>query len=152
MKKEFLIIVLLSAILLLIFIIILFYFCPENQDQVCFEDNCFFVELAITPQEQAQGLMFRESLDSDKGMLFIFENGEESSFWMKNTLIALDIIWINNDKEVVFISKNTQPCNSDTCSIINSGVKTRYVLELNGGITDKIGLEVGDKVIFNKEF
>ncbi|HXK31997.1 MAG TPA: DUF192 domain-containing protein, partial [Candidatus Paceibacterota bacterium] len=149
---EFLIIVLLSVILLLIFIIILFYFCPENQDQVCFEDNCFIVELAVTPREQARGLMFRESLDLDKGMLFIFKNGEESSFWMKNTLMALDIIWINENKEVIFISKNAQPCTSVPCSIINPGIKTRYVLELNGGITDKIGLEVGDKVIFNKEF
>ena len=56
------------------------------------------------------GLMFRENMDSDRGMLFIFEKEGEYPFWMKNTLIPLDIIWINKDKEVVFISENAQPC------------------------------------------
>jgi len=136
MKKKLVFIVFLLAIL---FIIILF--CSKNQNQVCFEDNCFIVELAVTPREQARGLMFKESLDLDKGMLFIFENGEESAFWMENTLIALDIIWINENKELVFISKNAQPCTSVPCSVINPSVKARYVLELNGGTADKIGLE-----------
>ncbi len=152
MKKKLVFIVSLSVILLLTFIIVLFSFCPKNKNQVCFEDNCFTVELAVTPQEQARGLIFRESLDLDKGMLFIFENGEESSFWMKNTLIDLDIIWINEKKEVVFVSKNAQPCNSIPCPVINPNVKAQYVLELNGGTADKIGLEVGDKAIFNTEF
>jgi uncharacterized membrane protein (UPF0127 family) len=93
--------------------------------------------------------MFRGKLDLNKGMFFIFENEGEYSFWMKNTLINLDIIWINKDKEVVFISKNTQPCSSDSCLTFNSDKKAQYVLELNGGVTDKIGLNVGDKVIFN---
>ena len=152
MKKKFLFTVFLSVILLLIFVIILFYFHQKNKNQVCFKNNCFTVELAITTQERTRGLMFREKLDLDKGMLFIFENEEKYSFLMKNTLIHLDIIWINKDEEVVFISKNTQPCKSDPCPIINPDKKAQYVLELNGGITDKIGLEVGDKIIFDTEF
>ena len=148
MEKKFPFAVFLSVILFLIFIIIFFSFHPKNQSQVCFKDNCFTVESAITAQERTQGLMFREKLDSDKGMLFIFENEREYSFWMKNILIHLDIIWINKDKEVVFISKNAQPCKSDSCPTINPDKKAQYVLELNGGITDKIGLEVGDKIVF----
>ncbi len=147
MKKKFLFSVFLSVILFLIFIIILFSFHPKNQSQVCFKDNCFTVELAVTAQERTRGLTFREKLDSDKGMLFIFGNEGEYSFWMENTLIYLDIIWINKDKEVVFISKNAQPCKSDPCLTINPDKKAQYILELNGGITDKIGLGVGDKII-----
>ncbi len=152
MRKKFLFIIFLSVILFLTFIIILFFSYPKNQSQVCFKDNCFTVELAITAQEQARGLMFREKLDSNKGMLFIFEDEGEHSFWLKNTLIPLDIIWINKDKEAVFISKNTQPCKFDYCPIINPDKKAQYVLELNGGMTDRIGLKVGDKIIFNTEF
>ena len=152
MNKKFLLTISLFVILFFIFMAILFSLYPKNESQICFKDNCFTVELAATSQERTRGLMFREKLDLDKGMLFIFENEGGYSFWMKNTLIPLDIIWINKDKEVVFISKNTQPCDTEFCSAINPNQKARYVLELNGGITDKIGLNVGDKIIFAPEF
>jgi len=152
MKKKLLLTVFLSVILFLIFIIILFSFHQKNKSQVCFKDNCFTVELAMTTQERTRGLMLRERLDLDKGMLFIFENEGEYSFWMKNTLIHLDIIWINKNKEVVFISKNTQLCKADPCPTINPDKKAQYVLELNGGVTDKIGLDIGDKIVFDTEF
>jgi len=152
MKKKFLLTVFLFVILFLILKIILFSFYSKNKNQICFKEDCFTVELAKTIQERTQGLMFRKKLDLNKGMLFIFENEGNYSFWMENTLINLDIIWINKDKEVVFISKNVQPCNSNSCFIFNSDKKAQYVLELNGGVTDKIGLNVGDKVIFNREF
>jgi len=147
MKKKFLLIVLLLVVLLIIIFI-----CLKNQSQVCFGDYCFVVELAKTAQGKERGLMFKEKLDPNKGMLFIFEDREEASFWMKNTLIALDIIWINENKEVVYISKNNQPCKTDVCFSINPDIKAKYVLELNGGTTDKIGLEVGDKAVFIRDF
>ena len=144
----------LIEILALMALIVLISGCISNQDievpkqnQVCINDNCFYVELATTPDERALGLMFREHLDPDKGMLFIFEEEGVHPFWMKNTLIPLDIIWISEDKEVVFISKNTQPCKTDICPSINPGKKARYVLEVNGGVSDKIGLNVGDKAL-----
>lgn len=119
---------------------------PGKQNQVCLEKNCFFVELAVTPEEREKGLMFRENLDSDKGMLFIFEEEGRHGFWMKNTLIPLDIIWINDNKEAVFISKNTQPCEENHCPVIKPTENARYVLEINGGLSEKIGLSVRDKV------
>ncbi len=122
--------------------------CNEKQNQVCFNGNCFLVELALTSKEQKRGLMFRENLAPNKGMLFIFSGEEKYPFWMKNTLIPLDIIWLNKNKEIVFISKNTQPCLSDACSIIEPAQKARYVLELNGGTASRIRLNLGDKAIF----
>ena len=92
--------------------------------------------------------MFREELDSNEGMLFIFNDEAAYSFWMKNTLIPLDIIWLNRGKEVVFISKNVQLCENDSCPLISSNKKALYVLELNAGMADKIGLNVGDKMRF----
>ena len=121
----------------------------SQQKQVCFKENCFTVELADSPYEHSRGLMFRKQLDLDKGMLFIFKDEKRHSFWMKNTLIPLDIIWINKDRKVVFISRNAQPCKKDACPLITPDKKAQYVLELNGGISDKIGLKVGDKIIFD---
>ena len=124
----------------------------QKQTQLCFENNCFDVELALTSKEKSQGLMFRDYLEKNKGMLFVFATEEEYGFWMKDTAIPLDMIWLDEDKEVVFISKNNQPCNNNECPAINSDKKAKYVLELNGGTADKIGLEVGDKADFNFDF
>ena len=118
----------------------------EKQNQVCIKNNCFKVELALTPEEQSQGLMFREDLKPDEGMLFVFEKEEGYPFWMRNTLIPLDIIWINQSKEVVFISENTQPCSENSCYPISPNKKAKYVLELKGGVSRNIGLTIGEKV------
>ena len=123
---------------------------PENK--VCMKDRCFYVELAVKEDEITRGLMSRENLDPDKGMLFIFKEENTYQFWMKNTLIPLDIIWINEYNEVVFISKNSQPCKPGICPLITPGKKALYVLELNGGVSDNIGLVVGDKIMFDINF
>ncbi len=118
----------------------------KKQNQICFKNDCFSVELAQTIEEQAHGLMFRESLKSDEGMLFIFQNETKHSFWMKNTLVPLDIIWIDGSQKVVFINKNTLPCQIKECQAIDPMENAKYVLELNSGIADKIGLSVGDEM------
>jgi len=122
-----------------------------DQGLVCYKNSCFYVELAQTPEERARGLMFREHLDPDKGMLFIYQAEEkgERSIWMENTLIPLDIIWINQDQEVVFISPNTQPCTAQPCTVIKPDVKARYILELNAQTAEKIGLRVGERLEFD---
>jgi len=79
-------------------------------------------------------------------MLFIFEEEGVYPFWMKNTFIPLDMIWIDNSGTVVFISKNTPPCEQEPCPTIAPGRKAKYVLELCGGTADRIGLTVGDTV------
>jgi uncharacterized membrane protein (UPF0127 family) len=123
--------------------------CQAPQpDSVSLRGHRFYVELAITAEERSRGLMFREQLEPDKGMLFIFEQEGVYPFWMKNVVIPLDIIWIDKDGKVVAISKDTRPCTEEPCPSINPGLKARYVLELCGGTADKIGLVVGEEVEF----
>jgi len=118
-----------------------------KQSKVCFKEHCFNVELALTPKERSQGLMFRESLADNQGILLVYEEEGKRGIWMKNTLIPLDIIWINKDKEVVFISENTQPCKEvEDCHLITPPEEAKYVLEINGGISKDIGLVAGDKL------
>lgn len=117
-------------------------------NKVCVNNNCFYVELAQTQEERSKGLMYREILDEDKGMLFIFDEEKEHSFWMKNTLIPLDIIWINKDKEIVHVEKNVQPCVEEKCETFKSSNKAKYVLELNAGQSDKSSIKIGDRFNF----
>ena len=136
--------------LLLISILVLVAGCTTTKEisGVCFKDNCFRVEVASTPQERAMGLMYRDHLDEDAGMLFIFEDDGLYSFWMKNTLIPLDMIWLDEDGTVVYIAENAQPCGSGTCPLINPGREAGYVLEVNGGTVSNMGLKVGDNIDF----
>lgn len=141
-KKNLLIFGVLA--LIIIFAII---FRAEKSAKVCFEADCFRAEIADSPQERSRGLMFREKLNSDQAMLFVFEKEQKRSFWMKKVPIALDIIWISEDKKVVFVSKNNQPCQ-DTCPLIEPAVLARYVLEIKGGLFDQLNLELGQEVDF----
>lgn len=115
-------------------------------DEVCIKDRCFSVEIAANQSQREYGLMNREYLDPDKGMLFVYEDEGYHSFWMKNTLIPLDIIWINSGQEIVYIEKNAQPCTSDYCPLIDPWTNASYVLEINGGQCDEYNISVGDKV------
>lgn len=136
------------TVFLLAIIIILIIWQPGKQSQVCLKDHCFNIELAVTDEERNRGLMFREYLALNESMLFIFPEEGEYPFWMKNTLIPLDIIWINQEKEVVFIKENLQPCEDEYfCPLVHSDKNAKYVLEVNEGIVEKIGLEVGDKIL-----
>ncbi|MDP7115751.1 MAG: DUF192 domain-containing protein [Candidatus Woesearchaeota archaeon] len=121
---------------------------PESQqsNQVCINDHCFTVEIVDTPGERSRGLMNREHLDNDQGMWFIHEVESSHPFWMKNTLIPLDIIWINKDLEIVYIAHNAQPCG-ETCPSINPGVAALYTLEINGGLASSFDFAKGDTVI-----
>lgn len=92
--------------------------------------------------------MFRKNLAYNEGMLFLFEDEQRYSFWMKNTLIPLDIIWLDKHKEAVFIKQNALPCKEDLCPEIKPDRETKYVLELNAGVVLKMGLKVGDRVSF----
>lgn len=120
----------------------------SNISHLCFKNNCFGLELALTSEQQAKGLMFRQELAYDKGMLFIFSKEWIYPFWMKNTLIPLDMIWLNNNKEIVYIKKSAQPCGAGICLPIIPLQKAKYVLEINAGIAEKIPLNLGDQAIF----
>lgn len=124
---------------------------PENlsSSRVCFGARCFSVELATTSFEKELGLMFRNELPRDRGMLFVFKGEGVHSFWMKNTYIPLDMIWLSRNKEVVYIKKNAFPCKDSECPPIVPDKSALYVLEINGGTADQLGLNIGDKMVFN---
>lgn len=160
MKVFFEILLLVIAIVVLVY---LFFhsaqtllspsFGQDSLSSVCIEKNCFSVELAKTEAQREKGLMYRNALDKNKGMLFIFDKEGIYPFWMKNTLIPLDIIWINGNSKVVFISQNVQPClpagqagKSLICSSIIPSAKAKCVLEINAGISKESGLKPGDVV------
>lgn len=133
---------------ILLFLILSISSCKPTPS-ACFQNNCFELEIAQTPSERAKGLMFRESLDTNKGMLFVYKQEGIYPFWMKNTLIPLDIVWINQNQEVVYINTNTQPCISDPCPSYNPNTNALFVLEINAGVSDSIGLKPGDKLLFS---
>jgi uncharacterized membrane protein (UPF0127 family) len=105
----------------------------------------FKVELAITPDEQERGLMFREHLDPDAGMLFISEAPRHHVFWMKNTLIPLDMIFIGADWRIAGIVQNAEP---KTLSAREVPGVSQYVLEIGGGLSARHGLRAGQLVDF----
>ena len=106
------------------------------------------VELAHTPEEQAQGLMFREALPPNAGMLFLFPEPGIHKFWMKNTMIALDIIWMDSTGKVVFVSANTPQCRADPCPTFGPDQPASNVLEIAGGMAKKERVEVGAVIRF----
>jgi len=135
-------------------IILIFIFgCQEQEPQdhagqVCLEDGCFYMELAATSADRADGLMFRESLADDRCMFFLFQYPAVHPFWMKNTLIPLDIVWTNSSDHVIYIEKNAQPCENDPCPTYGPGIASKYVIEVNAGTI--METEVGDKITFNR--
>lgn len=120
--------------------------CTAAHPAVFFDNDVMFkVELAKTPAEQAKGLMYRAELPEDHGMLFFFERDAPRTFWMKNTLIPLDMIFINSELKVVEVKANVPPCREDPCPTYPS-VPAMYVLEINGGLAEKKGIKVGSMV------
>lgn len=103
--------------------------------QVCFEEQCWNVEIADEVPEQQRGLMQRTDLDKDAGMLFVFPKTGSRQFWMKDTLIPLDIIWLDGAWKVIYIAENTPPCETqDNCPGYGPVSKNAlFVLELNAG-------------------
>lgn len=138
-----------------IFIFFLFALtsCASSQERklnnsVCFATHCYAVELAMTPETMMRGLQNRTTMPVDHGMLFVFPNSDKHSFWMKETLIPLDMIWLDYAKRVVYIAPNVKPCVSDPCPTYTPTQSSMYVLELNAEQAKTIGLSVGDTATF----
>lgn len=103
----------------------------------------FVVEIALTPEQQRDGLMHRTEMPDNAGMLFVFGTEDERSFWMKNTLISLDIIFIAKNGVITHIHENAVP--EDLTPILSNG-PAAAVLELNGGMAKKLNIKPGDKI------
>lgn len=109
----------------------------------------FVTEIAATYLSRNQGLMKRETLGSDAGMLFIFDKNQDVGMWMKNTYISLDMFFIKEDGTIANIAKNTKTQSTD---IISSLGQVRYVLETNAGVSEKYNIKAGDKAVIEVGF
>jgi uncharacterized protein len=114
-------------------------------NQISIRGQAFKAEIVTTESDKQKGLGGRKSICPDCTMLFVFDRPNKYSFWMKDMLFALDILWLMDD-EIVFMEKNVSPSFSGT---INPPVNANRVLELNAGNVDKFGIVVGDSVLMN---
>ena len=129
------------------FFLVSFYtFSNEKIDVSIYNKNITFnVEVAKTIEERRTGLMYRKKLLNNEGMLFIFPREKIIQLWMKNTYIPLDVLFISENKEIVDIKKNMEKLSE---TIVKSKVKSKYALEFNAGLINKLDIEIGDKVLF----
>jgi uncharacterized protein len=121
--------------------------CHANEPWVEVKGKRFYVEIADTDELRARGLMFRDEMADNRGMLFIFRQEAPRSFWMRNTRIPLDIIYLDRDLRVVSIVHNARPCRSQRCPSYPSDGPAMYVLEVNAGQARALGLQRGDALV-----
>lgn len=117
---------------------------PQTRIPVQIGAQVFNAEIADEPHERATGLMFRTQMNEDSGMLFLFDEEATHGFYMKNTRIPLDIIWIDAEKRVVHIAQ-MQPCTTEPCPVVRPTVSSKYVLEVNAGAFSG---KIGDEAVF----
>jgi len=145
-----------KIILTILFVFILMSGCTAKKDtelnllniQTETKNIDINIEIAKTQEQKAQGLMNREFLAKNSGMLFLQKEEQNISLWMKNTLIPLDIIFINKDNKIIDILRNLQPCKKNPCQTYSSKEKAKYILELNAGFTENNNINIGNQVIF----
>ncbi|MFA6955347.1 MAG: DUF192 domain-containing protein [Thermoanaerobaculia bacterium] len=113
------------------------------------DGSTIVIEVVADPDTRAQGLMFRSSIGAGHGMLFIFPASDVHSFWMKNTLIPLDILWIDEARTVVHVERNVPPCKADPCPSYPPKAAAKFVLELGAGQAAAHRLDVGGKLVFS---
>lgn len=125
-------------------------FAGENVE-IKIANTVINAEVAITEAQRAKGLMGRESLDENKGMLFVFPKEGKHTFWMANTKIALDIIWIDSSYNIVYINENTPPCTKtgnlkSYCTTYKPNKNAKYVLEVNAGFVKRYNISANQKI------
>lgn len=146
-RKEKTKIVLIVALIAIIFVLITGSTPSYRNVSVSFphENVSITAEAADSPLAREKGLMFRGSLPKDSGMIFIFEYPQPLRFWMKNTFIPLDIIFVSENFTIVNIAENAQPC-SGYCPLYYSASPAKYAVETNAGFARKNGIKAGDRV------
>ncbi len=144
MKKRFYIIVIIILVILFLLALFIILF-SKNSSEIIIKGKKIKVEIADTELQREKGLMYRTGLDENSGMLFVYPDSSIRSFWMKNTLIPLDIVFINENLEIVDI-KNTLPCSSEPCSVYTSSLPAKYVLEVNSGFSERNNISIAESV------
>ena len=124
--------------------------CARSGPYVELKGQRFSIEIAEDDASREHGLMDRTSMDADHGMLFVFQDDAPRAFWMKNTKIPLDMLFFDAERKLVSVQRNVPPCVTDRCPAYSSGAPARYVLELNAGQAEKLGLTSGDELIVHR--
>lgn len=124
------------------------YSCSNSPlKKICINGSCVRAEIADTQEGRRQGLMFRQGLAENQGMLFVFEQEAGYGFWMKNMRFPLDIIWADRNKIIVYIYQGALPCK-DICKSLIPPLPTQFVLEVNAGFVAKHRIKIGDSLSF----
>lgn len=137
-----------SRIALLICTALLISACHAGEPWVEVGGQRYWVEIADDDEERAQGLKYRNSLPDNAGMLFIWSRSAPRSFWMLDTRIPLDIVYLDEEQTIVAWSLNTPPCRTRQCPSYPSLKPARYVLEVNAGEMERLGVSLGDRMRF----
>jgi hypothetical protein len=132
-----------STIIILILIASILSITFYNQPKACFKQSCINLELTKTQEKRTQGLMYKTELKNNLGILFIYEEEGLYNIWMKNTLIPLDIIWIDQNFQIKQIEK-ANLCEIEECKTYNALYPTKYIIEVNQGFTIENNIKVGD--------
>jgi len=128
------------------FLLVIVSFCgAEKPRKLCFKEVCVDLEVVDTDSSRTKGLMFRKELARKSGMFFIFPAEDIYPFWMKNTLIPLDIIWMDKDLRIARIKSSVLPCETSDCPVYNPGVKAQFVLEVHAGFCDFYHIKNNEK-------
>ena len=120
----------------------------EYRETITIQDITFQTKLAQTNSEKETGLMGVKSMSEDEGMLFVYDHESPKRFWMKNTLIPLDMIFIDEVHKIVEIFGNVPPCTTEECPDYYTPMEVKYVLEINGGLSKTYGFRIGNPVEF----
>jgi len=116
--------------------------------QVSAGQKCFRADVMATSDDRAKGLMFRDGLADDEGMLFVFDEPGEYPFWMKNMKFPIDMVWLDEDRNVTHIEAIVPPCKKDPCPVYSPHARSLYVLELAAGQADAAGIKEGSSLLW----
>ena len=124
--------------------------CAAKGPYVELKGQRYSIEVAENDAAREHGLMDRTEMAIDHGMLFVFQDDIPRAFWMKNTKLPLDMIFVDANRKIVSVTHGAEPCVTERCPAYTSGAPARYVLELNAGQAAKLGLTSGDELIVHR--
>jgi uncharacterized membrane protein (UPF0127 family) len=121
----------------------------HKENRACYKAQCYTLELAVTVEQKAKGLQQRDQLGQDQGMLFFMNNQAAQKFWMKETLIPLDMIWLDDFGTIAYIEHAAVPCEKDPCATYGPNFPASYVLEINSGEAARLDMHLGERIVLN---
>lgn len=118
----------------------------EKRNQACYKDHCYTIELAVTIEEKQKGLQRRDFLPKNSGMLFVLDDRSVPRFWMKDTFIPLDMVWLDYSGRILGVEHAVSPCEKDPCRTYSPSKPAAYMLEINAGEASRLDMRAGDRI------